>query len=629
MGDTKVEVEKKKEQEEEKKKDKALEQEKEQESEQVEEQEEEQVEKEEEQAEAEQEGVQKPDSQTPEWETALEERRKSAHKVYHQIKKIKEKVPTIEKKEDLENYRKSLPEKANMMLKLQTEADVFHQAMQDDGKATKSHKKAGKTHYKKCKRHMRKYMEIGENLDKMIGRRIKTLTLKESLTQRAGKNKPLMKLLAKVSSIDGIKKAAPEEFDAYEAFSESYDAVGEYVTDPLSDIKDLEDAAGDFKDSKTDKDSFYDPWAKGSDEDPETITEAIGEGFDIAMTIKSWFDSAKKGLDLIKEAVKISDDLADMSNSNKAEAALSFFTNAGDFIMGVIGNIADAVKAVPGVGAILGLLKNAWTFLSKGIKIFLAQKRMEGLRDQKRALKAKMKKRKEKARKKGQNLYAFLDDDGKIDKNKMGDRETRGLDGKSGEAVRGKIKRNEKKENPAQEALYRMGKEEEDIQRYDEMKEAIYKNKNVRKSAIVALVHEGVDMVGNICAFFPGYGALAQAGLKVANTTVKLGTKLGTKIREAWREKTGHKRSKSNKAKFRKKYAEHIYDHMKDISPKVNTDGTFKMDDLDDAGVKSLESSYTYVDSMLGGMNAYMPDLIRSTSKPELIRQMAKAFANS
>lgn len=66
------------------------------------------------------------------------------------------------------------------------------------------------------------------------------------------------------------------------------------------------------------------------------------------------------------------------------------------------------------------------------------------------------------------------------------------------------------------------------MEQYDELKEVIYKNKNKKKDATIALAQQGVDVAANIAKFFPGTGDIVSASIKLGNSIVSGGKFVGS-----------------------------------------------------------------------------------------------------
>ena len=171
-----------------------------------------------------------------------------------------------------------------------------------------------------------------------------------------------------------------------------------------------------------------------------------------------------------------------------------------------------------------------------------------------------------------------------------------------------------------------MAKEAESVEQYDELKEVIYKNKNRKKDATIALAQQGVDVAANIAKFFPGTGDIVSASIKLGNSIVSGGKFVGSKAFEYGKSVFGHARSKENKKVFRNKYAEHIYDNIAEVSDYLDGEGKIDLNKADPGSIRKAAESYDYAENMLVGMGADMPALIGAPSKEKLIEAMAEAF---
>lgn len=360
-----------------------------------------------------------------------------------------------------------------------------------------------------------------------------------------------------------------------------------------------------------------------------TAVESGTGGGEETSALTGIFGMVKSTASLIVEVVSYLKDYDKMSPDNRDEKIAQMVTDGLKVAADAGGKIAELIGQFPIVGGIIGLIKNSINFFIKGFQFYKSQKRINQLRENKKTLKVKMLKRKERYQNDPQmeklKLYSYVSQnrEGKayVNGKTKNSREQRGVTG-SGSAAR-----NAMKDHAAGGIPYYKAKAEEALEQYDEMKEAVNKNKNVKRAAVLDIVTEGIEVVGNIASFFPGVGSIVQAGTKAASATVSTSHKFGSWMVSTWKDKTGNKRSTENKKKFRSKYAAHIYDNMAEVSLYVDADGQRNLEHADEGVVKGVERSYDYAERMLEGMAANMPELIRAKNKAELMEKMSRAFS--
>ena len=367
-------------------------------------------------------------------------------------------------------------------------------------------------------------------------------------------------------------------------------------------------------------------------ENAEELQNAI-EGIDKEDgPLKGIFGMVKNTAGLIKDTFFFIKDFDKRSSENNLDQMIGIVTSGMSTLADVAGKLASLLSNFPFIGPIIGLIKNGIKFFTEGYKLFRSQRRIRKLREQKKILKERMLKRKKKYASDPElkGLYKYIGEgeggQAELDADKLGKREYRGLRG-SGSDARDKMKRAESSKTKAgKKKAYYAAKEAETVEQYDEIKEAIHKNKNRTKDATVAIVQEGIDVAANIAKFFPGTGDVVSAAIKVGSTIAGAGKFVGSKMVDLGKSAFGHRRSKENKKKFRSKYAEHIYDHMAEVSEYLDGEGKIDLNKADPSRVRKVAESYDYAENMLTGMGVDMADMVGAKSKGELLEAMSEAF---
>ena len=366
-------------------------------------------------------------------------------------------------------------------------------------------------------------------------------------------------------------------------------------------------------------------------ENVEEVAKAISDAKDESEPMDGVFGMMKDAAMLVKDAIFFIKDLNKSSSENILDKFVGIVTKGASILASAAGKIAELLSTFPFIGAIIGLIKNGITFFSEGYKFVMSQRRISKLRKQKKLLKERMLKRKKKYANDPElkGLYSFVGEDKsgavKLDAKKLGKREKRGLIG-GGSDARDTMRQAADSKKDGGKHLYYMAKEAESVEQYDELKEVIYKNKNKKKDATIALAQQGVDVAANIAKFFPGTGDIVSASIKLGNSIVSGGKFVGSKAFEYGKSIFGHARSKENKKVFRNKYAEHIYDNMAEVSGYLDGEGQIDLNKADPGSIRKAAESYDYAENMLVGMGADMPELIGAPSKEKLIEAMAEAF---
>ena len=356
-------------------------------------------------------------------------------------------------------------------------------------------------------------------------------------------------------------------------------------------------------------------------ENVEEVAKAISDAKDESEPMDGVFGMMKDAAMLVKDAIFFIKDLNKSSSENILDKFVGIVTKGASILASAAGKIAELLSTFPFIGAIIGLIKNGITFFSEGYKFVMSQRRISKLRKQKKLLKERMLKRKKKYANDPElkGLYSFVGEDKsgavKLDAKKLGKREKRGLIG-GGSDARDTMRQAADSKKDGGKHLYYMAKEAESVEQYDELKEVIYKNKNKKKDATIALAQQGVDVAADI----------VSASIKLGNSIVSGGKFVGSKAFEYGKSIFGHARSKENKKVFRNKYAEHIYDNMAEVSGYLDGEGKIDLNKADPGSIRKAAESYDYAENMLVGMGADMPELIGAPSKEKLIEAMAEAF---
>lgn len=515
----------------------------------------------------------------------------------------------------------------------------YHEQMeQDPGNEDK--KAEGAEFYEICCSKMKACEKHYENLMTAIAERKQTVenetkqmkkvsNLRQTLVNEK-KDSPMMMLIRRIKAMEsgakpdssGVKTTKTAEF--MDLFSEQEQEAIDTLGGVKEEYEEVKEGGENVKD-------FIEGVKNGVVNDKEdTLKDKIGSAVEI---VKGIADTVRNSVDMIRNFSKMSDD-------NKAEGLVSLITSGMKTALEAGKFITELLKEVPILGGIIGIIKNVITFFHKGFEIYKSKKREKELRVARRSLREKMLKRQKKYASdkdlKDMNLYSQVEQrkDGTVRMTKAGKserRETRGLDGTAGGSNRQimQIFSGARKgdENPAAKKAYYKAKASETQAQYDEMKEAAYRNKNITREAVLDIVQEGIDLVGNIASFVPGVGTVVKAGASMTNSGTSMGRKAVSKASRGYKNHTGSLRSDERKAQFRAKYAENIYASLADVARFVNAEGSIEIGDSGADQVKRVEDAYQFAKTLLNGVGADMPALINSESKEELLQNMSSMFA--
>lgn len=407
------------------------------------------------------------------------------------------------------------------------------------------------------------------------------------------------------------------------------------VMEEVGAVLDVHDASGEIANGKRIRDN---PNKKPEDATKESSSEmeAVGE-------LRSIYENLKDLVDFIKGCYAAYKDWDKMSEENKKDVKVNLITSGLSLAGSLSEQIGGWIKEVPLLGQIIGLIGNAINFFKKGYDLISAWDRICIMREQKKALKRKMIARKEKYQKdddlKSLNLYSFA--------SASEDKEKIHIDKKDAESsanpngYRAMQRFTATKKKSAQDIMmekvsskkgegkkeYYQAKAAAAVAEHDELKEAIHRNKNLRRDSIIDLSLEAASLAGNIAGFFPGIGDIISGSLSITTTMVKEGKKWGGKALQRIKNHFGIGRTDESKKENRRRMAEDLLANLNIISSKMASDDKFDIASIKDEEIKIVERSYDTADHVLGGVGAYMPKMIGAKNKEELIERMRDAFS--
>lgn len=560
----------------------------------------------------------------PEWYMGIKDRLAEFEETQQQFSNSKKDVKGISDLERLKEMKTAAENKSERLLILRGETEqCYEKMMADTGNEDK--KSEAETYYKSCNSKAEICSNLYDELIKSIDSRINKIeekqAKKETIVKRfraMKKETPMIMLIKRVRLF--------QKNPGYEGKAKGLDKVGEVLTKisdaslgegNLEKIEKIYDFSDESYHAVNDTSSFVRTLQGKSPKE-----YSIGKYFEIVT-------GAKEIANLIMEIVDYFRERNITTEDGKFDGLVSIVTKGIKKTADIGEKILEKFSNIPIIGGVIGLIKNAINFFAEGYTFYMSQKRMERIRGEKKKLKEKMLKRQlrtpYRTEKPEDNPYAFMSKvkgSAHVNKEMLGDRETRGITG-SGSVARQVMKQNSAIKNEE----YYKAKTTETVEQYDEMKEVVYKNKNVRSAAIKAIIQEGLSTVGNIASFFSGAGTIIQSGLNAVNSLGNVGYTFGSGVWDKIKSKINSKRSSENKTKFRRKYAEHIYDNLAEVAEYMDENGEFSVDSITPDQAKGLEKSYDYAENMLATLAADMPALIKAKSESELLEKMSSAFS--
>lgn len=571
-------------------------------------------------------GSKKPESQlehdaqkNPDWHTELKEMSGQFEECQQKFSSLKDSIKGISDRRKLDEMKMAAKVKFDDLSKLKIRADHCYQKI-TEGTENKNNTPEAEDEYKSFTSKAESCTKLYETLMGSITSRIEEIKTESKLAKKNSiierfrvmkKETPMMLLIKQVRLIQkkSVGTAAVTDKD-----DDKFTKISELGEESLSIIEKIYDFSDEGNQAVNDTRSFV---RKLKDEAPKE--DNIGEIFEKVTSVK---EIAK----LIKEVVDYLKNYSKMTEDGKIDGLVSIVTKGLTKTADIGEKILEEFSNIPIIGGIMGLIKNAINFFSEGYTFYKSQKRMDRIRKEKTKLKEKMLRRQSKVQYQIEqgNQYSFMskkNGSAHVDKKKLGDRETR-KDTGNGSAARQAIKNAGSKNEE-----YYTAKTAETIEQYDEMKEAVHKNKNVRSAATISLIQEGVDVVANIASFFPGTGTIVQLGAKAVKSVSSTAHTVGSTVLEWGRSLFKTKRSSKNKKEFRGRYAEHIYDNLAEVAEYMDDSGELSLDSMTPDQAKGLEKSYDYAENMLTTLAADMPALIKAKSKDELLEKMGGAFS--
>ena len=225
-------------------------------------------------------------------------------------------------------------------------------------------------------------------------------------------------------------------------------------------------------------------------------------------------------------------------------------------------------------------------------------------------------------------MYSYVST-GKDGKAKMADSAKKGREKRALQEDKKKDKKAPKSAEPAKKGTkeYYQEKEAASMREYDELKEAVYRNKNVRSATVLDMITEGIDVAGNIASFFPGIGTLVQLGATATGAGIKAGHSLGSALYRGVKNLVGADRSDKHKKQFRSKYAQDIYSRMAQVAEYVDETGSWDFSKLNEETIKRVDENYSFAEDMIEGLGSGTSDLIKAKNKNDLLDTLSGSFA--
>lgn len=574
-------------------------------------------------------GKGKPGPAAPEWLKGLEEKKNITETIYHMFSK---ESPTnflqfCKTSAAAEGAQKSMGNKLAYVNQCKNDAEKFSKAMKKDKKATAEQKTEGQVHYEQCVRYCNICTELHDVLNKPLEKHKRKLKICEKFQVAKEKREPMVQLIATVKAVDSKAIAATKK-DYRGAVGEANEVYDDYIMTGADIGFDAYGQAADIIDIK--KGEVYDPFEKDT---PDGLADQL---VDAGQETISWINQVKDLCLLVWDVYTAFKEYKKMSTQNKIDKIIDLVTRGIAWGGDLIGQF---FSSIPGVGTIIGLIKNIFACFVYVKDTISAGLRRSALSEKKEALEQKMARQKNKARMAGLDLYSFMDKKGVLDEKAMGRRETRKEPEQKGKPqmtskmqmdnLRKKHRENKEKNNDeAASREYYKAKEQELILQYDAINEAIYKNQKSQRDQVLGIGHEVADVAANIAALFPGYGSAVSGGIKIVNGVAKLGEKVFKKAYGAVHNREGALRADSTKMNIRNKYAKDIYAHMRYVAFETDTEGNIDIANKSDSQLNDIAKNYAHAEDMLKGTNAYFPKLIDSNSRGELISKISKSFAN-